>query len=410
MRHQRVLTVAVLTAAISVGATTLAGPAGAATGSIWTVQSTPNPHAAQLTNSVFESVSASGPDEAWAVGSFSNQSARERPLAEHWNGSMWTVTDVPRPVDQQAVLSGVDDLAPDNAWAVGDSFGGGSGGNQNGRTLIEHWDGTDWSVVPSPDPAVGVPGDSDVLTSISGTGPDDLWVAGSDNNESTMTLSLLFEHWNGTTWTAMTSPTPEFAIQTATAITAISPDDVWAVGSQFTDGTRTLAAHWNGTIWSIVPTPNLSSAGTPQNQLTGVSASGPDDVWASGFANNVDKHNLDVPYIVHWNGTMWQLTKVPTTGSDGSRINGIVALSATDVWSVGQTQESNGALLTITEEFNGSAWRISASPDPGSVGMLTVNTLQAVGGAGGRDLFAVGTQEIPGQLVNRTLAIATKKG
>lgn len=185
---------------------------------------------------------------------------------------------------------------------------------------------------------------------------------------------------------------------------------MWAVGQQFTDGNRTLAAHWNGTSWSIVRTPNLSSVGTPQNQLTGVSAAGPDDVWASGFANNVDNHNLNVPYVLHWNGKTWQLTKVPTVGSDGSELNGIVVVSPTDVWSVGQTHESDGALLTLTEKFNGLAWKISASPDPGSLGNLVVNTLQGVASAGGGNLFAVGTQEIQGQLVNRTLAIATTKG
>jgi hypothetical protein len=406
MRPPRVLLVALLAAALG-GATTLAIPAGAAASAlIWAVESSPNPHAAQLTNSTFASVSASGPDEAWAVGTFGDHNALDHPLVEHWNGIAWTHIDVPQPAGQQAVLSGVDDLSPNNAWAVGESFSGAG----DGLTLIEHWNGTAWSIVPSPNPAVGLGGDSDVLTAITGTGPDDLWAAGLENNENTMTLSLLFEHWDGTMWTVAISPTPMFASQIATAITAISPDDVWAVGEQFTDGTRTLAAHWNGTAWTIVRTPDLSSAGTPQNQLTGVSAAGPDDVWASGFANNVDKHNLDVPYVLHWNGTAWQMTTVPTTGSEGSRLNGILALSASDAWAVGQTQENNGALLTITEQFNGSAWKIVASPDPGSLGKLPVNTLQAVGSAGSGDVLAVGTQEIPGQLVNRTLVIATSNG
>ena len=57
-----------------------------------------------------------------------------------------------------------------------------------------------------------------------------------------------------------------------------------------------------------------------------------------------------------------------------------------------------------------ASWKIVASPDPGSLGKLVVNTLQGAGSAGGKDLFAVGTQEIPGQLVNRTLAVATTKG
>lgn len=182
MRSLRALLVA-LAGTIGFGATTFASPASAAgSGSIWTVESTPNPQATQLTDSTLASVSASGPGEAWAVGTFSDKNALDHPLVEHWNGSKWTLTDVPQPAGQQAVFSGVDDLAPDNVWAVGESFSGGVGENLNGLTLIEHWNGTDWSIVPSVNPAVGVGGDSNVLSSISGTGPDDLWAAGWDNN------------------------------------------------------------------------------------------------------------------------------------------------------------------------------------------------------------------------------------
>ena len=101
---------------------------------------------------------------------------------------------------------------------------------------------------------------------------------------------------------------------------------------------------------------------------------------------------------------------MPTLGSEGSRLNAIAVLSTSDAWAVGQTQESNGGILTLTEQFDGSTWKISASPDPGSLGKLVENTLQGVGSAGGENLFAVGTQEIPGQLVQRTQAIASTKG
>jgi hypothetical protein len=92
---------------------------------------------------------------------------------------------VPQPAGQQASLAWVDDLSPDNAWTVGTS---------GGLTLIEHWNGHRWSIVPSPNPATGTPGDSDKLTAISGTGPDDLWAAGWDSNEAINTIQLLFEH------------------------------------------------------------------------------------------------------------------------------------------------------------------------------------------------------------------------
>jgi hypothetical protein len=57
---------------------------------------------------------------------------------------------------------------------------------------------------------------------------------------------------------------------------------VWAVGTDRTEGAKTLSAHWNGTAWSVVPTPDISNAGKDQNQLTGVSSDGAGQVWASG--------------------------------------------------------------------------------------------------------------------------------
>ena len=137
-------------------------PGGAATGSIWKVEATVNPQgmAPNPTNSTLTSVSATGPGEAWAVGTFMDQKALDHPLAEHRSGSTWTRVPVPQPAGQQALLNAVDDLSPGNAWAVGTSFSGGVAATPDGPTLIEHWNGTSWSIVPSPNPATGIPGRS----------------------------------------------------------------------------------------------------------------------------------------------------------------------------------------------------------------------------------------------------------
>jgi hypothetical protein len=179
-----------------------------------------------------------------------------------------------------------------------------------------------------------------------------------------------------------------------------------------TDNAKTLAAHWNGTAWSIVPTPGITSAGDVQNLLTGVSSDAAGDVWASGYAHNVHNQNsFHVPYVLHWTGTKWVLTKVSTLGTEGSLLNGVQVLSPADAWAVGQTQESNGAILTLTEQFNGTTWTVVRSPDPGAIGgTLKDNGLDSVASAGGSNLFAVGSRATKGQSVNRTLAIATSQG
>jgi hypothetical protein len=375
--------------------------------SIWSVEATVNRKPRQVNDSYLAGVSASGPDAAWAVGTYGDHNALDHPLAEHWNGTTWSVAPVPQPTGQQATFEGVDELGPDDAWAVGTGFSGGAGATPGGSTLIEQWNGTAWTIVPSPNAVPVVNGNSNTLDAIAGTGPDDIWAAGWYLNNDADILTMLFEHWNGTSWSLVTSPIVEDAI--VTSLTAISSDDVWAVGSYGDDGN--MSAHWNGKKWAVVSTPNVSSAGeVAQNELTAVSSGGTKDVWASGYVFNVNDKNVAEPFVLHWTGTRWLLTMIPNVGSEGSRLRGIDLISPTDVWAVGQEQKNNGSILTLTEQYNGSTWRILSSPDPGMLGKLVDNSLSAVAGPGGGSLFAVGADEVNGQCCLRTLAIGTSHG
>lgn len=103
----------------------------------------------------------------------------------------------------------------------------------------------------------------------------------------------------------------------------------------------------------------------PQNFLTGVTATGLGDVWASGYEGNVNQQNFSLPYVLHWNGTAWSLTGTPNAGTEGSLLAGVIALSPTDVWVAGQTGESDGALPTFTEHFNGAGLVGGAELGPG---------------------------------------------
>src|SRR5439155_23809415 len=66
-------------------------------------------------------------------------------------------------------------------------------------------------------------------------------------------------------------------------VSALSPEDVWAVGRMISPNgqkTRTLVEHWSGTAWSVVASPN---PGTGLNELSDVAALAPDDIWAVGM-------------------------------------------------------------------------------------------------------------------------------
>jgi len=146
------------------------------------------------------------------------------------------------------------------------------------------------------------------------------------------------------------------------------------------------------------------------HSLTGVTAVATDDVWASGYEGNVDNQNFMKPYVLHWDGSSWTLSLTPNSGGEGSRLNATVALSAGDVWAVGQTQALNGEIFTLTEKFDGTAWTMVPSPSPGGTNGYRVDSLSSVAGLGASGLVAVGAREIAGQCCLRTLALATNAG
>ncbi len=237
-------------------------------------------------------------------------------------------------------------MAQGNGWAVG--FSTNTSTDQD-QTLIEHWNGTSWSIVPSPDPAGGSTG-SDELWAIAAVSPTDIWAAG---------------------------------------------DNVWAVGA-ISSQTFT-SAHWNGTSWSTVSTPSVNAGSNPIEELTAVTAVSATNLWASGWVGNIDNENKLEPIILHSTGSAWSAVTAQNSGSEGSRLNGIASDGADDVFAVGTTQDSNGSLHTLIEQFNGSSWKALPSPDPGKQGSLTDNVL--TGRVSGRRNMGCRRFQPPGRLL-----------
>jgi hypothetical protein len=131
-------------------------------------------------------------------------------------------------------------------------------------TITMHWDGIQWSIVPSPSP-----GTSNELFSVAAASSNEIWAVGQINNGS---ASLLL-HWNGTSWTSVAgSPNTELD-----DIVALSANDVWAVGTSAL--VHALSMHWDGTSWSIVPAVSPANA----TQLFGVANAYSNRVWAVGY-------------------------------------------------------------------------------------------------------------------------------
>src|ERR1700730_11358503 len=122
-------------------------------------------------------------------------------------------------------------------------------------TLTQHWNGTNWSVVPSPQVNT-----FSYLYGVAAVAANDVWAVGYDaQNGGSPVNSTLILHWNGTNWTVVPSPNPA-AYNRLFEVRAVSANDIWAVGFR-TDcqgcAGHSLIEHWNGTVWSVVSSPDV---------------------------------------------------------------------------------------------------------------------------------------------------------
>src|SRR5205814_5336788 len=92
------------------------------------------------------------------------------------------------------------------------------------QTLIEHWDGTQWSIVLSPNWS-----GPDHLYGITAIAANNIWAVGDyDNGGATQALT---EHWDGIQWRTWGTPSPDSSTSNALyGITALSANNMWAVG------------------------------------------------------------------------------------------------------------------------------------------------------------------------------------
>jgi len=294
-------------------------------GSAWSIVATPT----LGVSSALLAVSASTATDAWAVGFSVLGRHDDGTLIEHWNGTAWSVNSSLVVTGFVAELTGVADLSPTDAWAVG----------KGNSALLEHWNGSAWSSVTIPDPDF-TPGAGE---SISASSPTDIWVVGTTVNTTTGTTTAEALHFNGTAWAVVPMQQPGTNTPTIGAVTAISATDAWAVGEDIgatsAPGGSTLIEQWNGAKWSIVPSPTPGA----DPGLTGVAARGSSDVYAVG--NNLPSINGGVVQglILRWNGSTWSQDTDPTDGSYSPLFAAATVPGAATEWAVGTL--SNASLI-----------------------------------------------------------------
>jgi len=296
------------------------------------------------------------------VGSSSSQRDFAQTLIEHWNGRQWSVVTSPNPGPMYNTLYSVSAVSANDIWAVGVY----ANDAEVTQTLTMHWDGTSWSVVSSPSPA----SINNELFSVAAVSANDVWAVGF---LSTMTANqtavdqTLIEHWNGSSWNVVKSLNPGLSSDHLSGVAAISANDVWAVGDASNSSTsQTLAEHWNGSIWSVVKSSSPGSG----DAFTAVATVSAHDVWAVGYTS---KNSTIQTLAEHWNGTNWSVIKSANVGQHPS-FWAVAAFSAHDVWAVGSNGTKTKFNQALIEHWNGTQWSVVKSPSPGSFSTQLLGT------------------------------------
>jgi hypothetical protein len=275
--------------------------------------------------------------DCWAVGNYLAYPGgypTPQTLIEHWNGSSWSIVSSPNSSGtENNSLSGIACTSASNCWAVGSYTYYDNGfpfPSPHTQALIEYWDGAAWSTVASPN--------INPLSAVACPSASDCWAVGSD-----------IARWNGNSWSTYGSG------GSLKSITCLSGSDCWAVGNA-------LIEHWNGTSWVVFPEPRENEEGNP-DYLAAVSCASSSDCWAVGTV--VTGEETSETLTEHWDGSLWSIVYSPSPAAESSSFNSVNCRSASNCWAVGSYFDGTST-QTLTEHWDGAFWTIVGSPSPSS--------------------------------------------
>jgi hypothetical protein len=273
-------------------------------------------------------------------------------IAAVWQGSSWSAVASPPTGTSYSALMGIACVTVSDCTAVGYTY---DVDTQQYGSLIEHWDGTAWSIVPSPNP-----GASGSLLSGVACADSTSCVAVGEARAPSAKRDLdapLVERWDGTQWSvdALTAAPP---LGDLNAVTCLDANDCVAVGQkQPHSNTSTLALRWDGVAWSTMPAPtwNVSEA-----ILASVVCASVESCTAVGFTLSGDS---DHTLVERWSGTRWRVVPGVPTGPLTTVFDALTCPAPRRCVAVGTTLVGR-VYHTLVEVSDGDTWRVVKTPSP----------------------------------------------
>jgi hypothetical protein len=305
-------------------------------GSGWQRVPSPNP---KEVHDFFNAVAAVAPDDVWAVGGRSDLQ-RQHTLIEHWDGTSWSIVPAPFRGD----LTGVTAISSEDVVAVGLRFGASAE-----KPFALRWTGSGWVRVPVQ--TDGKPNPIE-FRAVSAADASHIWAVGLAQRPNY--IWTLAEFSAGSGFTMVRTPTPKRGFDRLSGVTAIARNDVWAVGDSIprsfpAKSTHNVAMHWDGSAWTLVPAPTRRFAHFDQvdTQLAGVDAVTSTEVWAvgssEGIRNGGRRSTRRRTLTLKWQGQRWSVVASPNAfDSRNNELRAVSALPDGHVWAVGAANSSTG--------------------------------------------------------------------
>ncbi|HEY3946436.1 MAG TPA: hypothetical protein VGL78_14510 [Solirubrobacteraceae bacterium] len=306
------------------------------TGTKWSIQHTPTPGG---TYGDLYAVSCAGAKTCISVGDYEPSGTAVVALAERFNGKKWSVLHPLNPAGASgSALRGVSCISARACTAVGDYTNAGVD-----QTLVQRWNGKVWAIKRTPNPSGA---NLSVLNAVTCTSRSACTAVGTSRNGSAV-YTTLTERWNGTKWSINPSPNPAGSQHAELdSVSCTAAGGCIAVGSyqKKPSHSRTLAERWNGKKWSIQHTVNPTT--DPNKFLLGVSCTSRSACTAVGYTSGPIVWQATL--VEHWNGSKWSVERSPHPGTD-SQLHGLSCVSTSTCTAVGLYEKSSGGQKTLVE-------------------------------------------------------------
>jgi hypothetical protein len=205
-----------------------------------------------------------------------------------------------------------------------------------------------------------VSGTSTQLTAVDGSSAEDVWAVGFSGSNP------FIIHSNGSTW-GSTNYASGISNVLLFGVTAVSSTSAFAVGENIsTSPTTTEVLQYNGTSWSAIPS---DSPNTGNDTLRAVSSDGSGDVWAVGTTGESDGDHALIEKYDSTQGKFVAITS-PTNQGTQNRLYGVTVLASNEAWAVGTYVDSNGNAQALSYHYNGTSWSYKTVPVPTSVSTI----------------------------------------